>query len=429
MVNYPVAGNQLGVTGGLKDVRMRGRVVGWACSSVMVGLAACGGGQAATPVDTAGAATLPHLEVTTTSTTQDIAPTTTAAPAGNGTLPHMPGTIAVSLPSTTGGSPLPPLPPVAAPAPPSTVLVSDADRAERTCASVLAESVHGDTAPGENFARIEPMLGQLVAYGQMHPEVFGGYGLVWHGPDDPSAFVGITHDVASHRAALERGVDHPDDLVVCRSPLNQADQAQLVEHLQSVLPDIGMTWGTPGPIGLNLGPEREQQAQELYDRYGELVEITVGRFRYPMPEPLPAAVCPELPAASTLEGLAISVDLPPGPVPLVPDHEAFLTVRFRNTGDEPIALSFGQPTALLLDPASGRIVAAFSGLVAGALDVLTLAPGEEGARSLLATAAACDPADGYRLAPGTYDLVGVIDRGGITDPPLVTPSVTIELTW
>ena len=73
----------------------------------------------------------------------------------------------------------------------------------------------GDGMQAE-LARVEPMLGQVLAYGGQHPDQFGSYGLVWHAGDDASVFISFTSDLDVHRAALEAVVAHPDELVVCQ---------------------------------------------------------------------------------------------------------------------------------------------------------------------------------------------------------------------
>jgi hypothetical protein len=55
-------------------------------------------------------------------------------------------------------------------------------------------------------SRLEPMLGQVLAYGMQHADQFGGYGLVWQSADDASVFISFTKNVGEHRAALARSV-------------------------------------------------------------------------------------------------------------------------------------------------------------------------------------------------------------------------------
>ena len=46
-------------------------------------------------------------------------------------------------------------------------------------------------------SRLEPMLGQVLAYGAQYPDQFGTYGLIWHDDGSASVFVSFTADVES----------------------------------------------------------------------------------------------------------------------------------------------------------------------------------------------------------------------------------------
>ena len=84
-------------------------------------------------------------------------------------------------------------------------------------------------------SRLEPMLGQVLAYGTQHSDQFGSYGLIWHEDGSASVFVSFTADLNVHRSALETTVDHPDDLIVCQVAVNEATaqsiQATLAREL------------------------------------------------------------------------------------------------------------------------------------------------------------------------------------------------------
>ncbi len=91
-------------------------------------------------------------------------------------------------------------------------------------------------------SRLEPTLGQVLAYGSDHPDVFGSYGLVWHDVGDASVFF-CTGDLEPHRDALESIVEFPDDLIVCQVSISgqaaQALEATLVAELRGRFLSIG----------------------------------------------------------------------------------------------------------------------------------------------------------------------------------------------
>lgn len=130
----------------------------------------------------------------------------------------------------------------------------------------------------DEAARLEPMLGQVLAYGQAHPDVWGSYGLVWLGAGDASVFVSFTNEIADHRQALVEQVALPDELIVCQSPITGADaqalQAQLSRELAGRFASIGV--GASGTVEVVLLPGEEPTASELIAQYGDAVDVTFG---------------------------------------------------------------------------------------------------------------------------------------------------------
>lgn len=70
------------------------------------------------------------------------------------------------------------------------------------------------------------------------------------------------------------------------------------------------------------------------------------------------------------------------------------------------------------------------GYFGGTLDVLdhvSLAPGEEATRDVLVGTASCDPAIGYRLPAGSYDLVVTLERPQAEGGPLVSEPIRVTV--
>ena len=126
-------------------------------------------------------------------------------------------------------------------------------------------------------SRLEPMIGQVLAYGVQHPVEFGTYGLLWHDGTDASVFISFTSDLEVHRTALEQVVQYPDELIVCQVALPgdvaQALVAKLVIELQGRFVSIGQS---AGPIEIGLPSHEAELATELRDRYGDAVDVTLG---------------------------------------------------------------------------------------------------------------------------------------------------------
>lgn len=185
--------------------------------------------------------------------------------------------------------------------------LSDADLDEPFCPERSDQGLGPSGADPEAMigesTRLEPMLGIVVAYGTEHADSFGSYGLHWIESDDASVFISVTHDIAVHRAALEGMVPFPEELIVCRAVITGDDvrvlHQQLVHGLEGRFVYVGMG---NGRVTVGLDAQNEALAAELVAIYGHAVEVTVGLFAYPMPDPLPDPQCePIPPPASGLE--------------------------------------------------------------------------------------------------------------------------------
>ena len=125
--------------------------------------------------------------------------------------------------------------------------------------------------------RLEPMLGQVLAYGTEHPDQFGSYGLFWRSGSDASVFATFTTDIDQHRHALEQLVQFPDQLIVCQVALAADGARALFVDLTSELPSPQVPSVGLGAYGveLTLLPGNEQLADELTQRYGDAVTINI----------------------------------------------------------------------------------------------------------------------------------------------------------
>lgn len=132
-----------------------------------------------------------------------------------------------------------------------------------------------DQMIGES-AHLEPMLGQVLAYGGEHPDEFGAYGFIWHDGGDASVFISFTSNLDTHRASLQGLVAYPDELIVCQvavsGEVSRALMAKLSDELEgrymSVV--IGM-----GAVEVALKPGEDALAAELVEAYGAAVNVEV----------------------------------------------------------------------------------------------------------------------------------------------------------
>lgn len=342
---------------------------------------------------------------------------------------------ASTYPPATSTS-VPPPPPPGVPYTPATLELSDADLDEPFCPE------RSDQGPGASdgdphtlvaeATRLEPMLGVVLAYGTEHADSFGSYGLHWHTSDDASVYISFTQNIATHRAALLELVPLPEELIVCRAAISGDDvrvlHQELVQDLEGRFTHVGMG---NGRVTVGLYAPDEAIAADLVARYGDAVEVTVGMFPYPMPDPLPESLCE--PIAAPAPGLELaSARGGSESVALGDVTTEALDLTLTNTTETTIEFIHGVWIGRLTRRGDTLSAAHFVGSVAAIGYTLTLEPGDSEAVSVSIPTASCDPAVGYQVPPDDYDLYIVVDPGGPTqnvpDAPFSLGPVPITIT-
>ncbi len=325
--------------------------------------------------------------------TADI-PQTSAIPVGSQNSVALPATSIAVRPSSVdlGALPLGP------------VYIDDDERCPESASPEFGD---GQSMIAES-SRLEPMIGQVLAYGTEHADEFGTYGLVWHDAGDASVVISLTDNLDAHRAALADVVAYPDELMVCQAAVSgttsQALQAALVDELAGRFTSIGQGLG---PVEVGLPAPEQQLAAELVDRYGDIISVRVGNFAYPLsPDAQPVGgACIADPAGSTdLNGLRATIQLDHATIGVVDQVTGTVTVT--NAGDQPVSFDSGSPlVASIVMPGTTTVVAAYDGSITGVGDGATLQPGESHIIPLVAGTASCDPSLGFTLPPGQYEVL------------------------
>lgn len=274
-------------------------------------------------------------------------------------------------------------------------------------------------------SRLEPMLGQVVAYGGQHPDEFVTYGLVWHGPGDASLFASFVSNLDAHRSALNAEVDYPDDLIICQAGASAEDvlaiEATLLEELRGRYLGIGR--GANG-LEVSLMAGEEMLAAELDARYGDAITLMVGELAYPIEDAV--SNCAEPPVPNSLDGLDIAIVPPAGPTSTAGLMALNLTVTLTNTGDAPISFSSGSSQGVLLT-AEGDAVSGAADMTLAGIGV-ALEPGESSELPVVVSTSSCNPALGFEIPAGDYDLVaGVFHSAGGTNMMLYSTPLSITI--
>jgi hypothetical protein len=185
----------------------------------------------------------------------------------------------------------------------------------------------------------------------------------------------------------------------------------------TLVSDLGDRYDSIGisPAGdrveVELFSGAEETARDLDERYGGLLEITVGHFPYPLPDDAESA-CPAAPTATRSVDLAVAVVSPSGPIRVDEASGRSVTadVEVLNVSDERVTVSVANGWGLLsLD---GVVVGgAPQTNVADDLTSITLNPADQTTLAIEFSTASCEPTLGYQLPPGDYVLGGWIYAG------------------
>jgi hypothetical protein len=134
----------------------------------------------------------------------------------------------------------------------------------------------GTAAMQTEVARLEPMLGTVLAYGGQHPDEFGSYGLIWEAINDASVFISFTTHLDVHRDALNDLVEYSGELIVCQVAVSgdvaRALTAKLTDELQGRFQSVGIG---AGAVEVVLMPGEQDLADQLIAEYGDAVDVTV----------------------------------------------------------------------------------------------------------------------------------------------------------
>ena len=285
----------------------------------------------------------------------------------------------------------------------------------------ISNSAGGGDGMLEESSRLEPMIGQVLAYGQAHADQFGSYGLVWHDGSDASVFISFTGDLERHRAALRDEVVAPDELIVCQVAINglqaQALQSQLARELAGRFTSVGV--GMNG-VEVGLQADQESTARELVDRYGDAVVVRVGAMGYPIDEA--EDVCRDTTPGEGPTGVDLVPVLTDGSLMTNGAASANAMVTLSNAGATPMTLLVGTATAVVFDT-TGRVVNDEVGLVADVGTPIELAPGASTQLPMTVSLASCRTSLGYVLPPGDYRLAARIYVDG-----MIVRSATVDVT-
>ena len=217
--------------------------------------------------------------------------------------------------------------------------------------------------------------------------------------------------------------------------------ARLIEERPGAVtlhPDLDGDGGTP-PYQVGLAPWAEVAGPELHERFGDLVDLTVGALPYPpggtprwqSPRPQRVrrkAARPDLPVpprppgepAALLDPAEADAGLD-GPAVVSSGHTLQHGLLLRNHTSAELAIATnGRVTAVVVDPRSGEVVGGYAGFQTLPLVIFRVPPGGTERIPLLIGTASFTERLGYTVPPGSWGIQVPLNvaRGRIPDPAL-----------
>jgi hypothetical protein len=189
-------------------------------------------------------------------------------------------------------------------------------------------------------------------------------------------------------------------------------------------PDPGHDDGREPPFGIALEPWATRAAQELHNRFGNDLQLTVGALRYPECAPVvPLEAAPQVPQ---LDPAVLAVELD-GPLTVRSGEMTHHGLLVRNLGrDDVVVGTTGELIADVVDPDTGDVVGGYSGAVRLMLQTFTVAPATSERIPMLVGTASLIPDLGYAIPPGRWAVRATLDPAA--GKAVRTPSLPITVT-
>ncbi|HET9521767.1 MAG TPA: hypothetical protein VFO73_12020 [Candidatus Limnocylindrales bacterium] len=285
----------------------------------------------------------------------------------------------------------------------------------------FVEVVETGPMPGDNGAEDGPVAreqnrlqGDVEAaqeYGAAHPDEFAS--LRFENGPRVRIVIAFTGHIAEHCAALRELLSFPDDFELILEERTEADlqaiQQEIVSRAGPFLVSAA-SGGATGVVEVGLRANGEGMARQIVEQYGDAVHVTVGLLSYPDRTRADGmSTC--APAMGTLRldaPLRGTLVLESPSVSSGADFGA--TVRVVNVGIGDFDFESGAPaTALVYAPGGNEAIGTFAGGISGVGLSQVLGPLDSVDVDVLGGTASCDPALGYALPPGQYEVRAVID--------------------
>jgi hypothetical protein len=220
-----------------------------------------------------------------------------------------------------------------------------------------------------------------------------------------------------------------DDLSIALARLADQDPRPLTRW-----PQPGSRQDQPPPFHIGLAAWATAAAEELHQRFGADVELTVGALRYPQRTPAGSLGQPGRAALPQLDPAQLRVALD-GPLSVPSGHRVRHGLLVTNMTSRTAEIdTSGSLIADVVDPRTGAVIGGYSGLVHTMLKTFSVAAGQTATVPLLVATDSFLPDLGYAIPAGDRGVQAILDpalgQAGRTPilPITVQPSGTTRLT-
>ncbi len=254
-------------------------------------------------------------------------------------------------------------------------------------------------------------------FGERHPDAFV---TVWFENTPTVRLVALLSgdEVAEHETELRQAVTYPDRLEVRRSRWSRSDRRDVRAALQECAADAiaGMGHGR-GVLRVQLWADQADRAEEICQRFGDAVAVTIGMFPYPdrfaRPERESEAALDE-PPPQKLATLPESVQVELTDDLVIRSGAHLRTViRVHNDSECDVAANTnGQINGTVVHPDTGKRVGCYEGAQLMPLVRFDVPSGSTGDIPLLVGTASTKPELGWAVPPGPWAVRLVLSYDG-----------------
>jgi hypothetical protein len=195
-----------------------------------------------------------------------------------------------------------------------------------------------------------------------------------------------------------------DDLSIALARLTDQDPRPLTRW-----PEPGSRQDQPPPFHIGLAAWATAAAEELHQRFGADVELTVGALRYPQRTPAASPGQPGRAALPQLDPAQLRVALD-GPLSVPSGHRVRHGLLVTNMTSRAAEIdTSGVLIADVVNPRTGAVIGGYSGPVRTMLQAFTAAAGQTARVPLLVATDSFLPDLGYAIPAGNWGVQAILD--------------------